>query len=60
MTETPDPGVDSSHPTGAPRRRSMEEKMPRALWVRIVVYVVGAHFFAAFLYLLFTLGAHNR
>lgn len=37
--------------------KDMEEKFPRALWVRLFVYVVVGHLFAAFIYLLFALGA---
>ncbi|MEU6818082.1 DUF6126 family protein [Streptomyces sp. NPDC046860] len=37
----------------------MEEKLPRALWVRLVVYVALGHVLAAFLYLLFSLGAKS-
>ncbi|MEU0899878.1 DUF6126 family protein [Streptomyces massasporeus] len=35
----------------------MEEKFPRALWVRLFVYLIAGHVFAAFVYLLFALGA---
>jgi hypothetical protein len=35
----------------------MEEKLPRALWVRLFVYLIAGHIFAAFVYLLFALGA---
>jgi hypothetical protein len=35
----------------------MEEKFPRALWVRLIVYLVAGHLFAAFVYLLFAVGA---
>lgn len=35
----------------------MEEKFPRALWVRLLVYLIAGHIFAAFVYLLFALGA---
>ncbi|MBB6414689.1 DUF6126 family protein [Streptomyces massasporeus] len=35
----------------------MEEKFPRALWVRLFVYLIAGHIFAAFVYLLFALGA---
>ncbi|GEC03038.1 hypothetical protein SSP24_06930 [Streptomyces spinoverrucosus] len=34
-----------------------EQKLPRAIWVRLVIYVVAGHLFAAFLYLLFEAGA---
>ncbi|MEU9568996.1 DUF6126 family protein [Streptomyces massasporeus] len=37
--------------------RNMEEKFPRALWVRLFVYLIAGHIFAAFVYLLFELGA---
>ncbi|GAB2830036.1 DUF6126 family protein [Streptomyces chlorus] len=37
--------------------KDMEEKFPRALWVRLFVYVVVGHLFAGFIYLLFELGA---
>ncbi|MFF8393273.1 DUF6126 family protein [Streptomyces sp. NPDC016172] len=35
----------------------MEEKFPRALWVRLFVYLIAGHIFAAFIYLLFEVGA---
>ncbi|MFI8347017.1 DUF6126 family protein [Streptomyces sp. NPDC085596] len=35
----------------------MEEKLPPALWIRVVIYVVLGHLLAAFLFLLFSLGA---
>ncbi|WP_328500657.1 DUF6126 family protein [Streptomyces sp. NBC_00457] len=35
----------------------MEEKFPRALWVRLIIYLVVGHVFAGFVYLLFELGA---
>ncbi|MFF5367318.1 DUF6126 family protein [Streptomyces sp. NPDC013187] len=35
----------------------MEEKFPRALWVRLFVYLIAGHVFAAFVYLLFEVGA---
>ncbi|MFJ8591515.1 DUF6126 family protein [Streptomyces sp. NPDC093598] len=36
---------------------NMEEKFPRALWVRLFVYLIAGHVFAAFVYLLFEVGA---
>jgi hypothetical protein len=51
MTEPTEPGT---------RRTSMEDKLPRALWVRLIIYVAVGHLFAAFIYLLFTLGAQNQ
>lgn len=44
----------------AKKAMSMEEKFPRGLWVRLIVYVAVGHLFAAFIYLLFTLGAQNQ
>ncbi|MFR0355945.1 DUF6126 family protein [Streptomyces sediminimaris] len=35
----------------------MEEKFPRGLWVRLVIYIAVGHLFAAFVYLLFSVGA---
>ncbi|MFH9011467.1 DUF6126 family protein [Streptomyces sp. NPDC017943] len=35
----------------------LEEKFPRALWVRLLVYLILGHVFAAFIYLLFEVGA---
>ncbi|MDH6212914.1 DUF6126 family protein [Streptomyces pseudovenezuelae] len=37
--------------------RDMEEKFPRALWVRLIVYIAVGHLFAAFMFLLFEIGA---
>ncbi|MFI8194439.1 DUF6126 family protein [Streptomyces sp. NPDC085946] len=36
---------------------SFEEKFPRSLWVRLVIYLVVGHLFAAFIWLLFEMGA---
>jgi hypothetical protein len=36
---------------------NLEEKFPRALWVRLIVYGVLGHVLAAFMYLLFAVGA---
>lgn len=47
-------------PARAEKAMSMEEKLPRGLWVRLIVYVAVGHLFAAFIYLLFTLGARNQ
>lgn len=44
----------------AKKAMSMEEKLPRGLWVRLIIYVAVGHVFAAFIYLLFTLGAQNQ
>ncbi|MCX3062420.1 DUF6126 family protein [Streptomyces beihaiensis] len=39
-----------------PARREIEDKMPRGILVRVLLYVFAGHAFAAFVYLLFTLG----
>ena len=49
-----------TEPTESGPRRSMDDKLPRALWVRLIIYVAVGHLFAAFVYLLFTLGAQNQ
>ncbi|MET8453288.1 DUF6126 family protein [Streptomyces sp. NPDC005209] len=36
---------------------NFEDKFPRALWVRLIIYIAVGHVFAAFLYLLFAVGA---
>ncbi|MEU6556759.1 DUF6126 family protein [Streptomyces sp. NPDC046915] len=36
-----------------------EEKFPRALWIRLIIYIAVGHLFAAFLYLLFAVGAKS-
>ncbi|GAA2301761.1 DUF6126 family protein [Streptomyces kunmingensis] len=38
------------------RRRDIEDKLPRGIWVRVLVYVFAGHALAAFIYMLFTLG----
>ncbi|MFI6334243.1 DUF6126 family protein [Streptomyces sp. NPDC050535] len=49
-----------TEPTEPTPRRSMEDKLPPALWVRLLIYVAVGHLFAGFVYLLFTLGAQNQ
>ncbi|MDG4859780.1 DUF6126 family protein [Streptomyces sp. T-3] len=41
------------------KKTDMEEKFPRGLWIRLIVYVAVGHLFAAFVYLLFTLGGNQ-
>lgn len=36
-----------------------EERFPRSLWIRLIIYIAVGHLFAAFLYLLFELGAKS-
>jgi hypothetical protein len=40
-------------------RRFVEDKIPRGLAVRVFIYVVAGHLFAAFVFLLFTLGGER-
>ncbi|GHD87727.1 DUF6126 family protein [Streptomyces naganishii] len=35
----------------------MEEKFPRALWIRLIIYIAVGHLFAGFIWLLFSVGA---
>ncbi|KOV72608.1 MULTISPECIES: DUF6126 family protein [Streptomyces] len=35
---------------------NFEEKFPRSLWIRLIIYIALGHVLAAFLYLLFALG----
>ncbi|MFJ9041952.1 DUF6126 family protein [Streptomyces sp. NPDC102406] len=42
--------------TERPDRRNIEDKLPRGIWVRVLVYVFAGHALAAFLYLLFSVG----
>ncbi|MET9734115.1 DUF6126 family protein [Streptomyces sp. NPDC006458] len=35
----------------------IEQKFPRTLWVRLLIYIAAGHVFAGFLYLLFAVGA---
>ncbi|MFJ6572764.1 DUF6126 family protein [Streptomyces sp. NPDC091292] len=64
MTEAPrspeptQPTEPIAPPT--PSRRDMEEKLPRGLWVRLLVYVAVGHLLAAFIFLLFEIGAQNQ
>jgi hypothetical protein len=36
-----------------------EEKFPRPLWIRLIIYIAVGHLLAAFLYLLFAVGAKS-
>ncbi|MEW1775184.1 DUF6126 family protein [Streptomyces sp. NPDC086777] len=38
---------------------NIEEKFPRSLWIRLVIYLAVGHVLAGFLYLLFALGGNN-
>ncbi|MFJ8630087.1 DUF6126 family protein [Streptomyces sp. NPDC093568] len=35
---------------------NIEDKFPRALWVRLIIYIAVGHVFAAFVYFLFEAG----
>ncbi|MEV6050969.1 DUF6126 family protein [Streptomyces sp. NPDC052107] len=37
----------------------LETKFPRSLWIRLIIYIAAGHVLAAFLFLLFALGAKN-
>ncbi|MEU9914039.1 DUF6126 family protein [Streptomyces sp. NPDC051001] len=39
--------------------KDMEERFPRGIWVRLIIYIAVGHLFAAFIYLLFELGARQ-
>lgn len=39
--------------------RDIEEKFPRTLWIRLIIYIAVGHVFAAFLWLLFEVGANQ-
>ncbi|MFJ7152542.1 DUF6126 family protein [Streptomyces sp. NPDC100445] len=36
-----------------------ETRFPRSLWIRLIIYIALGHVLAAFLYLLFTVGAKS-
>ncbi|MFC5212785.1 DUF6126 family protein [Streptomyces coerulescens] len=36
---------------------NIEDKFPRALWIRLFIYIAVGHVFAAFIYFLFEAGA---
>ncbi|GAA3378438.1 hypothetical protein GCM10020367_57920 [Streptomyces sannanensis] len=40
--------------------RRLEDKFPKALWIRLFVYIVAGHLLAAFIYLLFEIGASQN
>ncbi|MFD9394428.1 DUF6126 family protein [Streptomyces sp. NPDC060000] len=37
----------------------IEEKFPRTLWIRLIIYIAVGHLFAGFLWLLFSVGANQ-
>ncbi|GAA2218778.1 DUF6126 family protein [Streptomyces nogalater] len=38
---------------------NFEEKFPRSLWIRLIIYIALGHVLAAFLYLLFEVGGKS-
>ncbi|WP_306316647.1 MULTISPECIES: DUF6126 family protein [unclassified Streptomyces] len=59
MAESADTTEPTPGPVPAPARRQIEDKMPRGILVRVLVYVFAGHALAAFIYLLFTLGGNQ-
>ncbi|MET9381272.1 DUF6126 family protein [Streptomyces sp. NPDC002928] len=37
----------------------LEEKLPRTLWIRLIIYIAVGHVLAAFIWLLFEVGANQ-
>ncbi|POX50980.1 small hydrophobic protein [Streptomyces sp. Ru71] len=36
-----------------------EEKFPRTLWIRLIIYLIVGHILAGFIWLLFEVGANQ-
>ncbi|GHJ41867.1 DUF6126 family protein [Streptomyces sp. TS71-3] len=58
MTDTPERRrdatgslIDPTHP--------IEDRIPRGIWVRVLIYVAAGHLLAGFLFLLFSIGAKS-
>ena len=50
----------TEHPQTSPERKSsIEDKFPRSLWIRLIIYIAVGHLFAGFIWLLFELGAQK-
>ncbi|MET7760962.1 DUF6126 family protein [Streptomyces sp. NPDC005336] len=47
---------DAAAHTPAPKVMNEEDRAPMSLTVRVFIYLVGVHFIAAFLFMLFYLG----
>ncbi|MGW1025754.1 DUF6126 family protein [Streptomyces sp. NPDC002577] len=63
MTEPTMPEPTTPRPAASESvasRRSIEDRFPRALWVRLIVYIAVGHLLAAFIFLLFELGAKSQ
>ncbi|MFG2944719.1 DUF6126 family protein [Streptomyces adustus] len=39
---------------------NIEEKFPRALWIRLIIYIAVGHVLAGFIFLLFEIGAQQQ
>ncbi|MFI7498686.1 DUF6126 family protein [Streptomyces sp. NPDC049687] len=37
----------------------IEERFPRSLWIRLIIYIAVGHVLAAFIWLLFEVGANQ-
>ncbi|WP_327657256.1 DUF6126 family protein [Streptomyces sp. NBC_00483] len=61
MADTSDAAhtADTTGSTPGPARRDIEDKLPRGILVRVLVYVFAGHALAGFIYLLFTLGGNQ-
>lgn len=38
---------------------NLEEKFPRSLWIRLIIYIAVGHILAGFIWLLFEVGARQ-
>lgn len=47
----------TEHPETRPQPAAIEDKFPRSLWIRLIIYIAAGHLFAAFIYFLFAVGA---
>ncbi|MEB8339669.1 DUF6126 family protein [Streptomyces endophyticus] len=52
-------GTGATGSSPAPARRDIEDKLPRGILIRVLVYVFAGHALAGFIYLLFTLGGNQ-
>jgi hypothetical protein len=58
MTEPVHPTDPAAPPAVQPaERRRIEDKMPPSIWIRLLIYVAVGHLVAAFIWLLFEVGA---
>ncbi|WP_425827147.1 DUF6126 family protein [Streptomyces fractus] len=51
--------ADATAAAPGPARRQIEDKLPRGILIRVLVYVFAGHAVAGFIYLLFTLGGNQ-